>query len=130
MTLFAGRAGSLQHLLMLITAVVLFILLLPIIIPLLAFTHWQNDARMRKLCAGMHCEKCGIQLGDKATRLADRLWAVQLNNLKKQSFAGKQFRLVRKVHAICPACGLRYNFQENSACLVPETKDLSAASPR
>jgi hypothetical protein len=120
MTLFADSIGSLRHLLMLTTAVALFLLLLPVIIPLVAFMHWRNDARMRKIAATLQCRRCGKPLGKEATRLADQTWANHLDSLKKQVPPGTRLRTIRNVHAICTNCGLRYRFYEHTGRFMPE----------
>ena len=110
MTLFAGTTSSLRHLLMLILVVVLFLLLLPVIIPMVAFMHWRNEARMRKLAASMVCVRCEQVMGAIATKLADRAWNAEFNAILKQSPGIRRRRIVRTVDAICPHCSLRYRY--------------------
>ncbi len=123
MTLFAsGTMESLRHLMMLAVMVVLFLLLLPIIIPLVAFLHWRNDARMRRIAAEMHCKRCGQPMGPKAPKLADHAWNREADTIRKQPSIRQRQRVLRSVHAICPNCGLRYRFLEDYGKFVPEVR--------
>lgn len=122
MTHFGGTIETFRYLTVLTLMVVLFLLLLPIIIPLVAFMHWRNDARMRQLAASMHCERCGQLMGPAAPKLADRAWNAEADAVKKRLPPRIISRIVRKVHAICPYCGRRYRYQEEIGRFVSETQ--------
>lgn len=119
MTLYAGTTSSLRHLLVLTLVVVLFLLLLPIIIPLVAVMHWRNDARMRKLAASMICVRCEQVMGAIAPKLADSAWNAEFDAIMKQSPGIRRRRIVRTVHAICPHCGQRYRYVEEFGRFAP-----------
>jgi predicted RNA-binding Zn-ribbon protein involved in translation (DUF1610 family) len=112
MTLFAGRTDSLRHLLMLTATIVLFLLLLPVIIPMVAFMHWRNDRQLRKLSASMTCHRCGELMGPNAPKLADHMWNAEADAVMKRLPRRADRRTERRVHAICPHCGLRYRYIE------------------
>jgi hypothetical protein len=110
MTLYAGTTSTLRHLLMLILVVGLFLLLLPVIIPLVALMHWRHEARMRQLAAEMTCVRCEQVMGATATKLADSAWSAEFDAIMKQSPGIRRRRVVRTVDAICPHCALRYRY--------------------
>lgn len=121
MTLISNTIESFRHLLILTLMVVLFLLFLPIIIPLVAFIHWHNDRRMRQLASDMNCQRCGRMMGPNAPKLADRAWYAEADAIKKR-LPHRALRVVRKVHAICPYCGMRYGYHEKIGQYVTETQ--------
>ncbi len=101
----AGLKGPATCLLV-VTALMALLLALPILILILAVD--QAVTRRRKLAAlaAAPCAVCGSSLSPDALDLADAAWgpaqAVQSTKALR--------RVVRRLHAICRACGARYEW--------------------
>jgi hypothetical protein len=110
--LLARRRKALRTPIMLL-AVVAFLLALPALVPY-AFVCLYLDRRRLRIAANSHaCPSCGRILGIEALHLADERWRAHVAELHR-SHPGVRFRLVRLIHAICPACGTELSFRKES----------------
>lgn len=103
--IFAGLKGTATCLLV-VTALLALLLALPILLPLLAVD--QAVTRRRKLAAlaANPCAVCGSSLSPDALDLADAVWG----SAPSVQPTMRLRRVVRRLHAICPACGARYEW--------------------
>ena len=101
----AGLKGPATCLLV-VAALMALLVALPILIPLLAVD--QAVTRRRKLAAlaAAPCAVCGSSLSPDALDLADAAW----RSTPTVQPAMRLRRVVRRLHAICPACGARYEW--------------------
>ena len=107
---------------------ILLIVLLPMIIPVVALLDFIYRKRLKAAACTFACLSCGGILGLESIRLADETWAKRLRELQEKS-PGIRFRLVRHLHAICPACGACYAFLKGERTfrrLRADRVDLSA----
>ncbi|MGI4946742.1 MAG: hypothetical protein ACRYHQ_40325 [Janthinobacterium lividum] len=92
------------------TALMALLVALPILIPILAVD--QAVTRRRKLAAlaAAPCAVCGSSLSPDALDLADAGWGPA----QAAQPTMRLRRVVRRLHAICPVCGARYEW--DGAC--------------
>ncbi|HAH46255.1 hypothetical protein [Gimesia sp.] len=98
--------------------VLIFILLLPILVP---FSLLKNQLEKRKrgqLASRFVCLECGNMIGVEAIRLADERWSEIVKIIMSKSDPGIRLRLVRTVDAICPHCCCQYRFRETEQTFV------------
>ena len=81
-----------------------FLALLPVIAPVGTVISFFHRRRMLRIAEITNCSACGICLGPAATRLSDERCRQEAIERRKK-FPGVIFRIIRDVHAICPACG-------------------------
>jgi len=93
------------------------VVFLPVIFPVVALLDRAYLKRMRAAAGAFTCLSCGSILGLESIRLADGAWSEHLRGLEAK-YPWTRFRLVRHVHAICPACGARYTFLERERTFV------------
>lgn len=105
-----------------IAGAVLLVVLLPVIIPFLAFTQWRDGKRLRALARDFTCLQCGKVMGEQAVALGDAFWRDHMATLQATS-PTIRFRVVRTVHAVCPHCGAKYQFMDDNRTLVPSSFD-------
>src|SRR5215831_248293 len=91
---------------------IVLVMFLPVIIPVVALLDRAYRKRLRAAACAFACLSCGGILGLEAIRLADGAWGEHLRELREK-YPSIRFRLVRHVHAICPACRARYAFLEH-----------------
>jgi predicted RNA-binding Zn-ribbon protein involved in translation (DUF1610 family) len=90
----------------------IFILLLPIILPVSLLQSQREKRRMRNLASRFVCLECGEVLGVEAIRLADERWDEIVKAIISRNEPGTRLRLVRTVDAICPHCGCLYLYRK------------------
>jgi hypothetical protein len=96
-----------------IPAVILFVLLLPVLLPYGFISNALFRRRLKRAAERSKCPTCGSNLGDEALKLADEHWREYVSCLHRQH-PGVRFRLVRLVHAICVSCGASLRFVEET----------------
>jgi hypothetical protein len=94
-----------------------FLLLVPVLLPIGLVLHGTHRHRVRSAAGRFRCPGCGRVLGREAVRLADVAWDRRMRE-KREQHPDVRFRVLRDVHAICPACGRRYRFIENGRTFV------------
>ncbi len=101
----AGLKGPATCLLV-VAALMALLVALPILLPILAVD--QAITRRRKLAAlaAAPCAVCGSSLSPDALELADAAWGPA----QAVHPTVRLRRMVRRLHAICPACGARYEW--------------------
>jgi hypothetical protein len=99
-------------------SLVLLIVLLPAIIALVGLSHGLCRKRLIAAARAVACLSCGAVLGLASIRLADVAWDGHMRELRAKHSASR-FRVVRRVHAICPVCRAQYTFLERDTALVP-----------
>jgi hypothetical protein len=100
------------------------IVLLPAIVPVVALSHSIYRKRLRSAARAFRCLSCSAVLGLESIRLADAAWDAHMRDLGEKYPASK-FRVVRHIHAMCPACGARYAFLERERTFVPASDPVS-----
>ena len=96
-----------------VPAVILFVLLLPVLIPYGVISNVLFRRRLKRAVERSQCPTCGSGLGEQALKLADEQWREYVSCLRRQN-PGVRFRLVRLVHAICASCGASLQFVEHT----------------
>jgi len=107
---------------------IILVVFLPVIIPVVALLDRAYRRRMRAAACAFTCLSCGSILGLESIRLADAAWSEHLRGLQAK-YPWTRFRLVRRVHAICPACGARYTFLERERTFVRTRADGATSGP-
>ncbi len=92
--------------------VLVFILLLPILVPYSLLKDRVEKRRRRQLASRFVCLECGEILGVEAIQLADERWDEIVKAIIAKSEPGTRLRLVRTVDAICPHCGCLYLYHQ------------------
>lgn len=105
---------------------VLFILLLPVLIPVGLVQHHFRMRRMRKVIWSFTCVSCGAKLGEKSMRLADERWSVIMSDMEARH-PNERFRVVRDLNAICPQCGCEYVYRDANCELIPRKKPANGS---
>jgi hypothetical protein len=95
---------------------VTFVLLLPIILPLVLILDGLRTRKIKRIVCDFICVSCGTQLGVEALRLGNERWAAIISDLHKQ-YPGMRFRIVRDIHAVCPNCGCEYMYRDADCSL-------------
>ena len=103
-----------------IAGAVILVVLLPVIIPYLAFTQWRDGKRLLALARTFICLRCGEVMGEEAVALGDAFWKEHMAALQKSSPAIR-LRVVRTVHAVCPHCGAKYQLADGRRMLAPSS---------
>ena len=96
---------------------VLFVLLLPIILPIALIQDRLRTRRIASVIRDFVCELCGTTLGMEAVRLGDERWRAVIADLHAR-FPDTRFRIVRDIHAVCPKCGREYMYRDVDCSLV------------
>jgi hypothetical protein len=100
----------------LILAGFLFVVFLPVILPVVAIDHWLTGRRMQAAARVFACPACGAIIGIEAIRLAEETWGSHMAEIHEKNpgirFRRSPQRIVRHLHAICPHCSARYQFVE------------------
>ena len=87
------------------------ILLLPLIMPVAIVSDFVYRRRMLKAAIAFRCENCGTILGKKSLSLANEAWSKKMAETRAR-YPGVRLRIVRDLHAICPACATQYRYFE------------------
>ncbi len=90
--------------------IIVFILLLPIIIPLLPVLVYFDDRQKLKAADRFPCTNCGQILGQPALELADRKWHKLMSRMHSENPDIKFRPPDRTVHAICTRCNTRFTY--------------------
>lgn len=96
-----------------IPAAILFVLLLPVLVPLGFISYTHSKRRLKRAAEQSKCPTCGLILGKEALKSADERWHEYVSCLHRQN-PGVRFRLLRRVHAICVSCGTSLQFLEQT----------------
>src|SRR5215470_17344178 len=110
---------------------IVLVMFLPVIIPVVALLDCVYRKRLRATACAFACLSCGGILGLESIRLADATWDEHMRELRAK-YPSTRFRLVRHLHAICPACGVRYTFLEHERTFVrirTQASGVSAGAP-
>jgi hypothetical protein len=106
---------------------IIFVVLSPVIVFLvLPFVQFAYRKRLETAAHRFACLSCGRILGLESLRLADAAWGEHLRKLLENHH--RVLRMVRHLHAICPACGARYAFVERERTFVPAPADRTFRS--
>ena len=97
--------------------IVAFVLLLPVIVPLGLAMYCRDRLRLRSAARRFVCLDCGNRLGTAAIRRADVEWGRYVDD-RHRRYPDVKFRLRRRLHAVCPACGRRYQYVEKARTFV------------
>lgn len=93
----------------LLVGAVIITLLLPVILVVGPPMHGWHVWRMRAAAARTACSGCGNTLGRAALDLAQTVWAAEL---PPWHIRNGTRRMVRRLWAVCPTCGVRYDYDE------------------
>ena len=89
-----------------ITAITMLVLALPLLLVFLAVDEAITTRRKLAALASTGCVVCGSRLHRDALDLADTV----LRSERAEQSGLRFYRVVRRLHAICPACGTRYEW--------------------
>ena len=98
---------------------IVFVILLPVLLPIALFQHSRDEKRMRALAETFRCLSCGLVLGAEALKLADEAWANYVAKLDRgvdNSEPTRDWktlhrrRIVKGYDAICPHCGTYHSY--------------------
>jgi hypothetical protein len=99
---------------------IVFIVLSPVIIPVVALLHRAYRRRLAAVACTFACLSCGRMLGPDAAALADAEW--EATRQQRQEDGPRLWRggrrMVRDLDAICPSCGARYAYSDATRTLV------------
>lgn len=98
--------------------VLVFILLLPILVPYFLLKNQVEKRRRRQLASRFVCEQCGEVIGVEAIRLADERWSKIVEKIRSEIDSEIRLRLARTVDAICPHCGCQYCYREEGQTFI------------
>lgn len=99
---------------------VLFLVLLPLLLPVAAVQAGISNRRRLKLVREFVCVACGARLGEESVRLGHERWHATVVALHPKS-PGIKFRLVCDIDAVCPSCGHEYTYRDKDNSLVTRT---------
>ena len=101
-------------------AAVLFVVFLPVIVPVALVLHHFHQRKMRAVILSSLCPKCGARLDDAAIARADERWKEIMREIFSQHPLAR-LRVMRDLHAICAACGAEITFVEANQTLILRT---------
>jgi hypothetical protein len=81
----------------------------PVAIPIAIVLHMRDRRCIRAVAERTRCECCGAPLGVASLRRADAEWAKRAAALQHARLI-MRLRLIRRVWAICAACGAEYDY--------------------
>jgi hypothetical protein len=97
---------------------VIFVVFFPVIVfVVLPLAERNYRKRLEAAARAFACLSCGRILGFEAIQLGDAAWRAYLSELRDK-YPSRRFRLVRHLHAVCPACGAHYTFVERERTFV------------
>ncbi len=100
-----------------VTVLSLFLLTLPIGLPIALLQSNQDDRHRRRTVRAFPCLTCGKPLGERSLELADQAWAQTLDRWQQWDLANPGFRsrrISRTIDAICPHCGQPHRYDLTS----------------
>jgi hypothetical protein len=91
---------------------IVFVILLPVMLPIALFLHSRDEKRMRALAETFLCLSCGLVLGAESLKLADEAWANYVAKLNETNDGSTLYRrrIVKGYDAICPHCGTYHSY--------------------
>jgi hypothetical protein len=89
--------------------VLIIVIAFPVAVPIAIVLYMWDRRRMRVVAARTSCECCGAPLGVASLRRADTEWARHAAALQHAQVM-MRLRLIRRVWAICTACGAEYDY--------------------
>ena len=92
---------------------ILLLFALPVIVPFLVLDEKRTRRRQLLALARRPCAVCSSSLDCRALDLADATWTNWVAAMQAER-PYVMFRLVRRLHAVCPACGAEYEWDEAS----------------
>ena len=92
---------------------VLLLFALPVIVPFLVLDQKRTRRRQLLALTRRPCVVCGGSLDHRALDLAEATWTSRVAAMHEER-PNVMFRLVRRLHAVCPACGAEYEWDEAS----------------
>ncbi len=95
---------------------------LPVAFPMAMIQHTRAERRRKRRVFQAPCARCGAVLGTAAIERADAEWSAYLDKLFREN-PGIRFRLVRRVHAVCVACGQSHHYDETADAFVAVTDE-------
>lgn len=96
-----------------VTVLSLFLLMLPICLPIALGEMKRDDRRRRRVVRSFPCLHCGKILGERSLELADQAWSRILDQRQQSeqtNLTERSQRIVRTLDAICPHCGHPHHF--------------------
>jgi hypothetical protein len=87
----------------------IIVVVFPVAIPIAIVLHVRERLRMRATAERTRCECCGAPLAVASLRRADTEWAKRTAALQ-HARSIMRLRLIRRVWAICAACGAEYDY--------------------
>jgi hypothetical protein len=87
----------------------IIVIVFPVAIPIAIVLHMRDRLRMRAAAERTRCECCGAPLAIASLRRANTEWAKRAAALQ-HAWSIMRLRLIRRVWAICPACGAEYDY--------------------
>ena len=104
--------------------IIVFIISLPLTIPVAVALNYLDNRRMRNAAKGFACEVCSQILGLEAIAAADKQWAEHIKVLMANRL-GARIRLPKKrVHAICPNCKTEYTYLSKKQTFIVHSRNL------
>ena len=89
--------------------VLIIVITFPVAVPIAIVLSMWDQRRMQVVAERTSCECCGAPLGIASLRRADTQWAKRAAALQHVR-AMMRLRLIRRVWAICAACGADYDY--------------------
>jgi hypothetical protein len=87
----------------------MFVIAFPVAVPIALVLHMRDQRRMQSVAGRTPCERCGATLGVASLRGADAEWKRRATALQHARLM-MRLRLIRRVWAICAACGAEYDY--------------------
>jgi hypothetical protein len=108
-----------------LTLILLVLVGTPLAVVLIGVLLAKRDRRaLLSAVRVLGCPSCGASLSEDSVRVADELWERHVATLMQHN-PRVMFRLVRKIAAVCEACGARLQFEQDSGILRPIAVVLS-----
>ena len=97
--------------------VLIIVIAFPVAIPIAVVSWIWDHRRMRAAAARTNCERCGAALGSASLHRAETEWTKRVAALL-DARPGMRLRMVRRLWAICAACGAEYDYDFRSRMFV------------
>jgi len=91
----------------------IIVIAFPLAVPIAIVLYMRDRRRMQVVAERTSCEPCGAPLGVASLRRADTEWVRHAAALQHVGVM-MRFRLVRRVWAICAACGAEYDYDAHT----------------
>jgi hypothetical protein len=105
----------------------MIVIAFPVAVPIAVVLHMRDRRRMQAVAERTRCESCGALLSVASLRRADTEWAKQAAALQHAGVI-MRLRLIRRVWAICAACGAEYNYDARAHTFHHAARDEDKAS--